>query len=160
VGSEVQPIIITSDEVRRLGKNPRTALRIPEKLGRGSDAYVASIEVFHHLHCLDELRREISYKHYHEAEEGPAPGGKLHEAHISHCIDVLAQALRCTGSVDMITFNWVQGHKLPQPDFSNRKVCRDFDALLNWADSNGLSYEEYLGTFTEPPVDAVFVPET
>ena len=117
------------------------------------------MDAFHHLHCLDKLRREISYAHYHEAEEGPSPGSELHEAHINHCFDVLAQALRCTGSVDMVTFNWVEGHRMPQPDFNNRKVCRDFDALRGWAVENGVDTEAFFRAADKPPPGAVIVPE-
>ena len=40
---------ITEDEVRRLGKDPEYVVKWPESLGGG---HVASVEVFHHLHCL------------------------------------------------------------------------------------------------------------
>lgn len=117
------------------------------------------MDVFHHLHCLDKLRREISYAHYHEATEGPRPGSELHAAHIDHCVDLLAQALRCSASVDMVTFEWVEGHRLPQPDFSNRKVCRDFDALRDWTVKNGVDSERFFGAADGPPFGAVIVPE-
>ncbi|KAF6818875.1 DOPA-dioxygenase [Colletotrichum musicola] len=132
IGDHVWPLIIGRDDVKRLGKDPMVAVRIPEELGYGPDAYIAQTEVFHHLHCLDMLRRETSYGEYYEAEEGPRPGGARHRAHIGHCLDVLAQAIKCTGSVDMITFNWVENWDQPFPDFLNHKVCRDFDALLDW----------------------------
>ncbi|KAL1610645.1 hypothetical protein SLS60_002315 [Paraconiothyrium brasiliense] len=159
VGSNIAPIIINSTEVLALGKDPSTAVKAPSELNLGSDAYIAGMDVFHHLHCLDKLRREISYKHYHEADEGPSPGSELHEAHINHCLDVLAQALRCTGSVDMVTFNWVEGHRMPQPDFNNRKVCRDFDALREWTVENGVDSDEFFKAANKPPPDAVIVPE-
>lgn len=116
------------------------------------------MDVFHHLHCLDKLRREISYKHYHEATEGPYPGSEMHEAHINHCLDVLQQALRCTGSVDIVTFNWVEGHKLPQPDFNNKKVCRDYEALRGWARENGIA-DGALDMLRGPPEGAVILKE-
>ena len=40
---------ITAEEVRRLGKDPDYVVKVPEELGGG---HVASVEVFHHLHCL------------------------------------------------------------------------------------------------------------
>ncbi|KAK6067395.1 hypothetical protein SCUP234_11649 [Seiridium cupressi] len=125
-------------DVRALGKDPAIAVKVPESLGHGPDAYIAQTEVFHHLHCLDMLRKEISYAHYYASTEGPSPGGAQHVAHIGHCIDVLAQALKCTGSVDMITFNWVEEWSQPFPDFSNHKVCRDFDSLHEWVTRNSM----------------------
>ena len=119
---------------------------------------MASIEVFHHIHCLDKLRREISYAYYWEEKEGPAPGGKIHMAHTSHCIDVLAQALRCTASIDMITYNWVEGREMMFPDFANNKVCRDFDALLGWVDKNGVQMGESQLRAMTPPSGARRIP--
>jgi hypothetical protein len=159
VGSNITPIVISSSDVLSLGKDPALAVKVPVALNYGDDAYIAGMDVFHHLHCLDKLRREISYTHYHEANEGPSPGSEIHEAHINHCIDVLAQALKCAGSVDIVTFNWVEGHRMPQPDFNNNKVCRDFDVLRDWAKENGIDGDEFFRVATEPPVGAVVVEE-
>lgn len=63
IGDHVWPLVIGEADVRQLGKDPRVAVKIPEDLGYGSDAYIAQTEVFHHLHCLDMLRREVSYEH-------------------------------------------------------------------------------------------------
>lgn len=159
VGSNIQPIIISASDVRTLGKDPSIAVKAGPALGYGDDAYIAGLDVFHHLHCLDKLRREISYSHYHEAEEGPRPGSAMHKAHIDHCVDILAQALKCTGSVDVVTFNWVEGHRLPQPDFNNKKVCRDFDSLRDWTVANGIDGQAFFDGVDGYPPEAVVVPE-
>ncbi|CAI6332872.1 unnamed protein product [Periconia digitata] len=159
IGSNIAPIIISSSDVVKLGKDPKTAVKAPPEMNLGSDAFIAGMDVFHHLHCLDKLRREISYTHYHEADEGPRPGSELHEAHIDHCLDILSQALRCTGSVDMVTFNWVEGHRMPQPDFSNNKVCRNFEALREWTIANGVDSDHFFKAADKPPADAVVIPE-
>ncbi|KAK3216805.1 hypothetical protein GRF29_1g1051339 [Pseudopithomyces chartarum] len=159
IGNTVQPIIITTSDVRQLGKDPNTAVRAPAELNLGPDAFIAGMDVFHHLHCLDKLRREISYKHYHEATEGPYPGSEMHEAHINHCLDVLQQALRCTGSVDIVTFNWVEGHKLPQPDFNNRKMLRagsDPQAV----DVDPTAHDTYTTTYDNPAPTKQSPPQT
>jgi hypothetical protein len=159
IGSHIAPIIINSSEVLALGKDPAVAVKAPASLNYGPDAYIAGMDVFHHLHCLDKLRREISYSHYHEKEEGPRPGSPLHEAHIDHCVDVLSQALRCTSSVDMVTFNWVEGHGMPQPDFGNKKVCRDFEALRDWTVDNGVDSDRVFEAMNGPPDGAVVLKE-
>ncbi|KAK1960957.1 hypothetical protein LY78DRAFT_536367, partial [Colletotrichum sublineola] len=151
IGDHVWPLVIGAADIRRLGKDPRVAVKIPEELGYGSDAYIAQTEVFHHLHCLDMLRREVSYEHYYEPREGPRPGGAQHQAHIGHCFDILAQAIKCTGSVDMITFNWVENWEQPFPDFMNHKVCRNFDALLDWVSRNSMEPEVFQKMQKPPP---------
>ena len=45
---------ISADEVRRLGKDPDYVVKVPDDLGGG---HVASVEVFHHLHCLASRSR-------------------------------------------------------------------------------------------------------
>lgn len=158
VGSNAPPIVITAKEVEALGKDPKKVVRFPDDYGYGPDAYLASVESFHHIHCLDKLRKEISYKHYWQDSEGPSPGSAMHEAHTSHCIDVLIQSLMCTGSVDMITYNWVEGRDMMMPDFNNNKVCRDFEAVLGWVNDNGVHFNETQIRAMKPPPDAVRVP--
>lgn len=142
------PILITAANILALGKDPAIAVKAPTD----NDAYIAGIDVFHHLHCLDKLRREIAGKSTPE-------DATMHSAHISHCIDVLAQALKCSASVDMVTFNWVQGHRMPQPDFSNRKTCRDFEAVRKWTLDNGFEGKKWLKEVKGPPDRAVVLEE-
>lgn len=148
IGSNMPPILITAANILALGKDPAIAVKAPTD----NDAYIAGIDVFHHLHCLDKLRREIAGKSTPE-------DATMHSAHISHCIDVLAQALKCSASVDMVTFNWVQGHRMPQPDFSNRKTCRDFEAVRKWTLDNGFEGKKWLKEVKGPPDRAVVLEE-
>ncbi|KAE8143841.1 hypothetical protein BDV38DRAFT_266966 [Aspergillus pseudotamarii] len=119
ISSGVFPILMSADEVRKLGKDPTLAVRVPDEFGYGPDAYLAQTEVFHLLHCLDMLRKEISYEHYYYPKFGNNPDAQ-HTAHITHCIDILAQFIKCQGSVDVILFNWVGGWDQPFPDFMNK----------------------------------------
>lgn len=43
---------MTRDDVVRMGKSPEECVQLPENLGGG---YMATIEVFHQLHCLVRL---------------------------------------------------------------------------------------------------------
>ncbi|PGG99373.1 hypothetical protein AJ80_09369 [Polytolypa hystricis UAMH7299] len=157
IGTGVFPIIISSKEVINLGKDPATAVKVPEEYGFGSDAYIAQTDVFHHLHCLDMLRKKISYDHYYRPKFGDHPDAQ-HEAHISHCIDLLAQAIKCSSSTDMITFNWVEGWDQPFPDFRNQKTCREFEGLLEWVNKNSLPVDVFQ-KLKAPPEGYVRLPE-
>ncbi|KAB8251404.1 hypothetical protein F9C07_2281309 [Aspergillus flavus] len=157
IGTGVMPIIISSDEIYKLGKDPSVAVKIPEEHGYGNDAYIAQTEVFHLLHCLDMLRKEISYEHYYFPRFGNHPDAE-HIAHISHCIDILAQAIKCSSSVDVILFNWVEGWEQPFPDFNNQHVCRDFETLLRYVNENSVSRSVWK-TMKEPPAGYVRLPE-
>ncbi|KAB8077224.1 hypothetical protein BDV29DRAFT_199194 [Aspergillus leporis] len=157
IGTGVMPIIITSDEIRNLGKDPSVAVKIPEEHGYGNDAYIAQTEVFHLLHCIDMLRKEISYEYYYFPKFGNNPDAQ-HVAHIGHCIDILAQSIKCSSSVDVILFNWVEGWDQPFPDFANQHVCRDFEALLEYVNENSVPRPVWK-TMKEPPAGYVRLPE-
>lgn len=120
-------------------KDPSKCVKAPSSWGEGSDAYIAQIEVFHQIHCLNELRKEIYYNHYYKS-----PPNELHRSHKSHCIHILLQALTCAADVGVISHNWVHNGNIeepktrPMPDFNVVKVCRDFDSLLDWAREKGV----------------------
>lgn len=153
IGTGVFPVVLSSQDIIRLGKDPALAVKIPEVHGYGKDAYIAQTDVFHHLHCVDMLRKEI----YHpwdsldEAKKIRMGGERQHWAHIGHCIDILAQAIKCSASVDMIMFNWVEGWDQPFPDFATKKVCRDFDALLEYVNSVSIPHEVFQAMKQPPP---------
>ncbi|WEW55740.1 hypothetical protein PRK78_001173 [Emydomyces testavorans] len=157
IGSGVFPLVISSAEIHKLGKDVSLAVKIPEQHGFGPDAYLAQTEVFHLLHCLDMLRKEISYEHYYFPKYGKTPDAE-HNAHISHCIDILAQSIKCTSSTDVILFNWVEGWDQPFPDFTNKHVCKDFDALLEYVNENSVPVKVFQA-MKEPPEGYVRLPE-
>lgn len=160
IGTGVFPVVLSSKDVIRLGKDPALGVKIPEEHGYGEDAYIAQTDVFHHLHCVDMLRKEI----YHpwsgldEAKKLKMGGERQHWAHVGHCIDILAQAIKCSGSVDMIMFNWVEGWDQPFPDFATQKVCRDFDALLEYVNSVSIPHEVFQA-MKQPPKGYQRLPE-
>jgi hypothetical protein len=60
ISAEVGSIItINSDEARRLGRDPASIVKAPEDWGFGNDAFPAQIDVFHEIHCLNMLRKEM-----------------------------------------------------------------------------------------------------
>lgn len=38
----------------------------------------------------------------------------------------------CTSDTSVVLFEYDGYHRLPQPDFSTTKVCRNFEAVLDW----------------------------
>lgn len=38
----------------------------------------------------------------------------------------------CTGSLDTLTFNWMETQVYPFPDFDVRRQCRNFDTIVEW----------------------------
>jgi len=129
-------MLITADDVRRLGKDPKYTVKAPESFGAGSDLYIARTEVSHQIHCLDVLRKASFPDYYAKTRDGVKESIPLWRPHVMHCLHILLQNLMCTASMDVITYNWMESQYSPQPDFSINRQCRDFDAILRWQDEN------------------------
>ena len=52
--------------------------------------------------------------------------------HLSHCIDMLYQNLKCNANADIITSVWMVGQEYPYPDFGIEK-CGDCEKLSEWS---------------------------
>jgi hypothetical protein len=129
---------LTAEDVMKLGKDPTITVKYPEEYGLGPDAYVGQLDVFHQLHCLN-LLRELAWAEYGRNEtHGKKPFSDLHWLHVSHCTDLLLQNIQCTGNMDVLTFNWLEGELWPWPNFYVNHQCRDFDAIVKWQDENAL----------------------
>lgn len=109
-------IPVTRADILRMGKDPSTAAKLEDSIwGLGDDAYAAILDVYHHLHCLNSLRH-IAYGDYYNAHGASTTKPTMHEVHLNHCIDVLVQALKCSGNVNLITMHWVETQTYPYPD--------------------------------------------
>lgn len=131
---------VTAEDVRRSGKDPAARIRWAE----GVDAFPAQIDVFHQIHCLNEIRKEIFSEHYYpESSKPPDNNDQFIQAvrnarrqHKLHCLYMILQNIMCHSDVDIVTNYWapslsVYDRKVePFADFSILKRCRDFEGLL------------------------------
>lgn len=131
---------ITEKEVRRLGKDPELLVKFPPEYGLGDDAYMAQIDMFHQIHCLN-LLRHLAWAEYNRNGTAKKPFSDLHWIHVSHCTDILMQNLMCNGNLDIITFNWMETQTNPFPDFAVTHRCRDFNAIYEWQDKHSVPKE-------------------
>lgn len=134
-------IAISREDVEKLGRDPSRAAKWPESMGMGPEAYVARVDVFHQIHCLNSLRREIYFDHYYGNTwpDGRASSTKTHKLHVAHCINLLLQNIMCTANVDVYTFMWTDAAPMPIADSSVYHQCRDFDAIYEWTRENGVN---------------------
>jgi len=94
-------------------------------------SYLAVMNVFHQLHCLNHLRKTV-HKEYYESELKRIPSD-VGEAHTAHCLDSLRLSLQCNADTSVITFDWISDYPLPWPNFASEHKCRNWDKLQTWS---------------------------
>lgn len=105
--------------------------------------YIAGVEVFHHLHCLNVVRQFAWRDQYPEdlvptllKYNTPA----VARAHIDHCISTLHQALTCNADVTPYLWYKYAGEEggPAKEDFQATHKCKRFDRIVDWVRENGV----------------------
>ena len=147
--------------VRDSGRSLSKSIHFPPSPDGQPGKYVATWDVFHQIHCLNWLRKATNWKYYY----GDNKPGPVYLMHQKHCIHMLLQNLMCHADVDIVTFEWMEGHDprvdekdsksdagvddnpvferadndrdaSPAANFNVHKMCRNFSALKEWAEKN------------------------
>ena len=83
-----------------------------------------------------------------------------HKAHVSHCLDILLQALTCMPSLDLIHHQWMKTQNNPYPDFNIKRQCVKHSSILEWQQTVGLTQVfADKGGFRRPPGAPEIEPE-
>ncbi|KAF2112271.1 hypothetical protein BDV96DRAFT_459257, partial [Lophiotrema nucula] len=99
----------------------------------GGSGYMASLEMFHQLHCLNYLRKWTYIDYYKRIDHFWREGNKFHQReHADHCIDMLRQVLMCTSDTSLVVSHWTKRTETPTPYFSTAHKCRDAEQVLDW----------------------------
>ncbi|KAK0619659.1 hypothetical protein B0T14DRAFT_430637 [Immersiella caudata] len=119
-------------ELNMTGTEGHPLHKIPEEHGGG---YLAMLEVFHQLHCLNSLRMGLWYNYdYYKVLEEVVPRENV-ITHYDHCIDILRISLMCQADVTPALFyDPLEDPRRRDalPDWSSLHTCREFDAILDW----------------------------
>ncbi|KAH8671704.1 hypothetical protein BX600DRAFT_510367 [Xylariales sp. PMI_506] len=143
---------ITREQVVKLGKNPETAAKLENDIwGLGDDAYIGVFDVYHQLHCLNSLRQIAYGSYYNMSTVNPdKKHASIPEFHVNHCVDILMQALQCSGNVNLMTYHWVETQDYPFPDMSVQKKCISFDKLTEFRRANTIDMDKYVEVMHKP----------
>lgn len=101
--------------------------------------YLATLDVFHTLHCVNKIRK----LHYSDYYNDPNPVEDQRE-HFDHCIDLLRQVIMCHGDVSLHPYQWKDDYRWPWPSMRTEHQCRNWDSLMAW------SKEHYIPSLTGP----------
>ncbi|TGJ82857.1 hypothetical protein E0Z10_g5904 [Xylaria hypoxylon] len=103
-----------------------------------SGNYLATIGVYHELHCLQQMRlflyRERYYHNITESQEE-----YLYE-HLDHCLEALRITIMCHGNTGLYTFAWESATPDKATTKSNaRSACVKWNSIEEWSRSRPLA---------------------
>ncbi|KAF2026865.1 hypothetical protein EK21DRAFT_115363 [Setomelanomma holmii] len=126
--------------------NPFSESAVTLEKDRGTGNYLASLDVFHQLHCVDLLRKSLHRDYYNEHEGSFAGSSEfVVQGHLGHCIETLRQTIMCHGDVSLLTYNWVKGRDMPYPNFNTVHKCKKWDKLVAWNRDRDVTWQWELG---------------
>ncbi|KAJ7641088.1 hypothetical protein FB45DRAFT_1053696 [Roridomyces roridus] len=121
---------ITKDEASML---PNKTEEIPGDEGH----YIAALDVFHTLHCLNKIRMALDPDYYPAWRISTAnnwiPEQKNVTQHISHCVEWLRQSIMCTSDTSVIVWQWDSARNTSVFRSDVAHTCRKFDNVQAWA---------------------------
>ncbi|QSZ36857.1 hypothetical protein DSL72_006740 [Monilinia vaccinii-corymbosi] len=141
-------IRISSEELSLLNENKTNLVRVTG--GDHGKNYVGVIGVYHHIHCLNNIRRMLSWDYYEPkfAHQKHTEGFSKEHAH--HCLDTIRQALMCHANTALYTSEWDSRTHMPSRDLRSGAVttCVQWDSLDTWARQRALvpGHYKYIAT--------------
>ncbi|WYZ44001.1 hypothetical protein EsH8_VII_000437 [Colletotrichum jinshuiense] len=122
---------ISKEEAKKL---PSPTIAIP-----GTEDYLIELDVWHELHCLNDLRKLLYPEVYGGLLEVTMPNGTINRdteafRHWDHCVDSLRQALMCHADVSPIPFHInVPANFGIFPRLATTHTCKNFTKIQQWA---------------------------
>ena len=167
-----QTLLISEDDLRALGKLSDTSARFEDGSG-----YLGQLDVYHELHCLyaslDKiwswcLADAIGITSANTFIETTTPMAKrlrlksctsISESSTAvavpqglsnylSCTDTLRQITMCHADISIVTFDCVDHHWQPYPDFAIERECRNWDSIFEYAKSH--QPDMHNGSFFHP----------
>ena len=152
-------ILINSTELKRAGFDPSEYFKMPLEWGHGDDAYPVQIDVFHQLHCLNSVRKQMYYDYYFKEKYGGYSPPEFHWKHQKHCLHLVLQGILCHANTEILPHRWVEKEKWPSAQFSIKRQCRNFDKLHSWNMGYALPGQRPRWKTLQKPPDAFVWPD-
>lgn len=117
---------ITEEEAEMAFGKPHGLYLHPDGVG-----YLAGLDVFHALHCVDQLRKALDRDHYYNKQ---TKLGYPDRGHRDHCIDHIRQQLMCHADMTPIPVIWYEGHGRSFVQSDVVHTCRNWNSLRQYVD--------------------------
>ncbi|KAI0436448.1 hypothetical protein F4803DRAFT_223910 [Xylaria telfairii] len=145
-------IELPPDGPSKLNKSTERLKHVHKDPNRG---YSAVLEVFHQLHCLNQIR-QYTWKDYyatHMAEwvlgDGHGivdlnitdPASVADRMHVDHCIEALRLQLMCNADLTPLLIEVDDNDFGQKADFNVHHKCRNWDKVTEWQDANNIEQE-------------------
>ncbi|KAM7213670.1 protein of unknown function (DUF3328) domain containing protein, partial [Rhypophila decipiens] len=145
--------LATCEELDKSGDTCHDAVKPPDT----ADGYLASIAVYHELHCLRQLRFYLYREHCYPNLTSPQQEYLM--GHLDHCIEALRLTIMCNGNPALVSFTWdgARSNYKPAARSSTKSRCVDWKSVEAWSErrkgTNNIpvhrpgtkSYEEMFG---------------
>ncbi|KAI1129946.1 hypothetical protein F5Y10DRAFT_263682 [Nemania abortiva] len=162
-------IVVDADTLEAAGYNPNHYFKALLSWGYGEGQFPVQIDVFHQIHYLNTVQKQMYYQFYY-ANQFPNGPEKMHWIHQRHCPHMVMQSLTCNANVDIVPHRWVDNDVVPFAQFIIERKCRNLDNLRRWnqysAVKNVHQISQYLSTLnynmdgTPPPTPPATPPST
>ncbi|KAI1307732.1 hypothetical protein F5Y03DRAFT_405382 [Xylaria venustula] len=124
---------ISKEELSRAGESFENIIELTE------GGYIASVGVYHELHCLRNLRLFVFQDRYYpnltEAQHHFLQG------HLDHCLEVLRISTMCHGTTTINSYRWdTETIDKPLTKSSSHNVCVKWSSIEDWIYPRKVSY--------------------
>ncbi|KAJ7174400.1 hypothetical protein C8R46DRAFT_990506 [Mycena filopes] len=99
-------------------------------------SYIFALDVFHQLHCLDIIRKQLLISAGHNYT-------RISGSHIRHCFGAIRQALMCSADISVIVWQWSDKFKMVEQRDDVLHVCRDYDMIRQWASQRTFEDDDF-----------------
>jgi hypothetical protein len=112
--------------------------RPTSQISQNPDYYITSLDVYHQLHCLNDIRKMV--RDYNSTDGNL---GRLQTMHKFHCIDSIRQSLMCSADLSLIHWYWAPQVGKNFPNATTTHICRKWSMIEEWAMGHKLDQDDY-----------------
>ncbi|EGP89809.1 uncharacterized protein MYCGRDRAFT_35535 [Zymoseptoria tritici IPO323] len=87
--------------------------------------YLASLSVYHALHCIEWIKRNYARAHTIDELHGK-------EGHLDHCLYFIRESVTCRADVTINSFHWGEDSDVPLSLPGKERPCVDLAAVREW----------------------------